>query len=144
MKQELVNGHILPLQLVIAIAAGRWGPSCCKADLSALPIEDKDDLVLLNVPEMIRNTHELKVALARGDGTLFALTEDGSPVPGFLDVNQSVVIAVTHGEEALALDYSVGKEPRVVATHYEPGNLKWVEVAQSFDDLLNILKLSAV
>ena len=144
MKKELVNGHILPPRLVHMITAGRWGPSCRAADLSTLPIEDKDDLVLLEVPEMIRNTHELRVALARGDGTLFALREDGPSVPGFLDVNQAVVIAATYGQEALALDYSVGEQPRVVATHYEPEGVSWVEVASSFDDLLSTLKLSAI
>jgi hypothetical protein len=144
MKKELVNEHVLPPRLAHMIAEGRWGPSCRTADLSTLPIEDKDDLVLLQVSEMVRNTYELRAALARGDGELFALIEDGPPVPGFLDINKAVVIAVTHGEEVLALDYSVGEEPRVVATHYEPGNVKWVEVAQSFDELLNILKLSAI
>jgi hypothetical protein len=143
MKTDSVNGHVLPHQLVRLTAAGQWGPSCPAADLSRLPIEDKDDLVFLDVREMIRNTHELRAALARGEGALLALIEGGTPVPGYLDVNQAVVIAATYGQEALALDYSVGESPRIVATCYRPDGTRWIEVARSFDDLLDLLKLSA-
>jgi hypothetical protein len=142
MKRTLVNGHALPLKLVRMTDTGQWGPSNRKADLSALPIEDKDDLILLSVPEMIRNTDELRAALARGDDRLFALIEDGEPVPGFLNVNQAVVIAATYGQEALVLDYSQGDVSRVVATRYESSGVQWVEVARSFDDLADLLKLS--
>jgi hypothetical protein len=143
MKTTTVNGHVLPSLLVRMTDAGQWGPSNRKANLGAIPIEDKEDLTLLSVPEMIRNTEELRSALARGDGTLFALSEEGKPVPGFLDVNRAVVIAVTYGQEALALDYSQGETPRVVATHYGPEGVRWVQVAATFDDLVDLLKLSS-
>jgi hypothetical protein len=144
MKTELVNGHVLPAQLIRMIATDHWEPLNRTADLSTLPIENKDDLVFLDVPEMIRNTQELRAALARGDGALFALVEEGPPAPGFLDVNQAVVIAVTSGQEALVLDYSGGEPPRAVATLYGPKAIRWVEVAQSFDNLLDILKVSVI
>jgi hypothetical protein len=123
------------------IDTGEWGPLNRKVDFSPLPIEDKDDLILLGVSDMTRNTEELRTALARGDGRLFALLDDGEPVSGFLDVNQAVVIAATYGQEVLALDYSRGDVPRVVSTRYESGVVRWVEVAPSFDDLAKLLKL---
>ena len=120
----------------------QWGVLNRNADFSLLPIEDKVDLFLLGVSEMIRNTEELRAAIARGEAELFALRDNGVEIPGSLDVNQVVVIAATYGQEVLVLDYSKGKTPRVVATHYEMSRLHWVEVASSFDDLVNILRLS--
>jgi hypothetical protein len=132
-----VNGHIIPPELVHMTETGRWGPRCRPGDLTGLPIKDGDDLALLDVAEMIRNTDALRAALARGEGRFLGLTHGKTPAPGLLDVDAAVMIAATRGQEALVLDYSKGEFPRVVAT----AGRVWVEVAQSFEDLLVILKM---
>jgi hypothetical protein len=143
MKTEIVNGHYLPSLLIRMMASGQWGPSNREVDFSSLPIQDKHDLALLDISEMIRNTEELRAQLDGGEGQLFGLINGGEPLPGLLDVNHAVVIAATYGQEALALDYSLSEEPRVVATHDEPARVRWVEVARNFEELVSILKLSA-
>jgi hypothetical protein len=144
MKDITVNGHSLPLSLIRMIDMESWCSSNHLADISNIPIEDKDDLTFLDTPEMVQNTQELQAAVDRGDGALFALTDskkDETPINGFLDVAQAVIIAVTYGQEALALDYSVGDQPRIVATQYMSEGVIWIQVASNFNELLKILKL---
>ena len=90
---------------------------------------------------MRHNTEELQAAWQRGEGKLFGLTEARSE-SGLLDITQAVVIGATFGQEVLALDFSVGADPRVVATQYQSGSVNWIEVAPNFAQLLKQLKLS--
>jgi hypothetical protein len=146
----VVAGHVLPERLAEMLATGRWGRAGRQApglDLRALPIEDQDDLVFLGLPEIIANTRELKAAYERGEGMLLGLVRnDPAPLPDRLDVDRAVLIAVTYGQEALALDYSRPGPPRVVATasssHSPPGVGAWVEVAPTFEELLALVGLS--
>lgn len=142
MKPTIVNGHVLPGALVQAIASGRWGTAAQTADLSMLPIADTDDLAFLDVAAMEQNTRELYTACDRGDAALFALTQGDAQVSGWLNVTHAVVIAVTHGQEVLALDYAVGTEPRVVATQDTSEGVRWVEVAPTCAQFLQLLNLS--
>lgn len=135
----VVNGLVLPESLAARAASGRWGPST-RPDSTGLPIVDRDDLVLLSPDGMARNTRQLRAAMADGYGDLLGLAAAaGRAEPGFLDVERAVLIAVTHGQEALALDYSTPGPPRVVATNPGPGGPKWVEVAADVDELLATL-----
>jgi hypothetical protein len=54
-----------------------------------------------------------------------------------------VVVAATYGQEGLALDYSRPGEPRVVATSAATGDRRWVQVAATFRDLLDLLGIPA-
>lgn len=141
MTPVVVNGHLLPETLAEMLAAGHWGPSSRPTDLSALPIEDKEDLTLLDLPQIVANTRSLQAAFDRGEGRVLRLVR-GNAVPGHLDVDQAVMIAVTYGQEALVLDYSSSGPPRVLATADEGSGGGWVEVAANFDDLLGVIGLS--
>jgi hypothetical protein len=131
-----VNGHLLPAELDRLVAAGQWGPGH-GGDFSRLPIDDQDDLALLDVAGMIRNTESLREILERGEGNMFALTAGSEAVPGRLAVDQAVMIAATRGQEALVLDYAGRDQPRVLAT----ARAGWVEVAATFDELLAVIHL---
>jgi hypothetical protein len=136
-----VNGLELPPELDRAIAAGRWKLPTCSRDVEKLGIKDVSDLALLSVAAMGAETDELKSMLENGEGDFFSLVagRKAGPKGRQLDVTKAVVIAATRAQEALCLDYSTGPTPRVVATHYEPGGVTWVEVARSVNELLRIL-----
>jgi hypothetical protein len=74
---------------------------------------------------MIRNTEELRASIARGDGALFALMDGCVSVPGFLDVNQAVVIAATYGQEALAIVSHI--TPYIISHYNVLCNKKWLK-----------------
>ena len=131
-----VHGHILPPRLVELIEAGSWR-SRAACDFSALPIEDREDLLLLDLAGMERNTQSLKAAFAGRQGGILGLTDSSAPAAGLLAVDLAVLIAVTYGQEGLALDYSVGERPRVVAT----SGSTWVEVAPSIEVLVELIRL---
>jgi hypothetical protein len=144
MNTSYVNGLKLPDQLVTMLASGRWNPPEDREVLAKLGIEDSADLAFLGLAAMEENTNALK-QLSDKQGELFGLVSGcgKSIVEGQLDITKAVMIAATRGQEALCLDYSTAGTPRIVASRYEPEGVKWVEVARSFDDLLEILKLSA-
>jgi hypothetical protein len=127
-----VNGHELPRALAELAQAGQWQ----RLTLNAPPVEIEEPLVPRTGSEMGRNTQVLADALAAGDGALFGLAEAGGGSPGLLDITQAVVIAATFGEEFLALDYSAGDPPRVVATADQAEGVRWVEVAPRFERLI--------
>jgi hypothetical protein len=106
------------------------------------PIEGR--LIALDVAGMIGETQALVDALTRGAGAVFGLADDGAPSPGLLDITQAVVIAVNYGEEFLALDYSVGDVPRVVATADRAEGVRWIEVAARVEDLLDAAARASV
>ena len=123
-----INGHQLPTCLERLALNGVWGPP----HRSPLPLFE-GELQLLDVAGMERNTQVLRDALASGSGVIFGLSSQ--PGDGLLDPGRVVVIAATIDEEALALDYSSGSPPRVVATGYGSSGVRWVEIAPSFEEL---------
>jgi hypothetical protein len=133
-----VHGHALPERLAALVASGRWHAASARR-LDALPIDDWDDLQFLDEARMIRETQALRDALAGGRGELFALHGGGGePPPGTLAIEHAVVIAATHGEDGVALDYAGRTTPRVVAST-DDGT--WIEVAPDFDALLALIEL---
>jgi hypothetical protein len=134
----VVNGHELPTRLQHLTATGTWGTSTRRVDADQLELAFDDELILLTPDEMAQNTQVLNDALAHGTGNAFGLGER----TGLLDPSAAVVIAATMGEQALALDYTAGQTPRVLATSDQPEGVRWVEVAASFDELAERLELS--
>lgn len=132
-----VNGLSLPSDLSALVVTGGWGVGVRPGNLGALPVVDGDDLALLCLPEMVANTNALRAALERGDGALFHVTSEHPPPEGWLNVDRAVMIAATHGQEALVLEYAGHEEPRVLATSAEG----WIEVAATFTELLALIKL---
>jgi hypothetical protein len=140
MKSLVVNGHLLPAKLGEMLTSGDWGPSHREFDSRTLPISDKADLALLDFAEMTSNTNFFVEEVRKGDGYLYALGS-GSDVDDYLDINTVIVIAATYGQEVLVLDYSIPGSPRVMSTNYPGNRPKWVEVARTFDQLVEILNL---
>ena len=138
----VVNGLRVPAHLDELIAWKRWAPTSRPSGASALPLSDPEDLALLDVAQMEANTAELASMVANGTGAVLGLTGDEQPQTGWLAVDSAVVIAATYGEEGLALDYSRPGEPRVVATHVTDEGVRWVEVAETFADLVVLLGLA--
>jgi hypothetical protein len=142
MNSSYVNGLELPSELVALLSAGRWKIPNNVMAMEDLGIEDVSDLEFLSLPTMTENTNTLRQMVASGQGELFGLVSGRDITEaGVLDVTKAVMIAATRGQEALCLDYSAVGGPRVVVTHYGPGHVTWVEVARTFSDLLDIIKL---
>jgi hypothetical protein len=106
MSRIVVNRHVLPNLLAAMIEDGTWPPSASAAEAFSPAIGDTADLLFLDVTAMVLNTEGLEAAIARGDGPLHGLTSGGPHKAGLLEVESAVVIAATHGEELVALDYS--------------------------------------
>jgi hypothetical protein len=140
---EYVNGYALPRPLATLVSAGWWSPRNHRLRLNVPPVEIEERLIALDVPGMIGETQALVDAFTRGAGAVFGLADDGAP-PGLLDITQAVVIAVNYGEEFLALDYSVGDVPRVVATADRAEGVRWIEVAARVEDLLDAAARASV
>jgi hypothetical protein len=134
-----VLGHLLPGELSDLLASGRWGPGQAPGDLRALPLDDPGDLALLDLAQMEANTADLAALVDQGAGDVLGLTREHRPPAGWLAVDRAVVVAATYGQEGLALDYSRPGEPRVVATSAATGDRRWVQVAATFGDLLDLL-----
>jgi hypothetical protein len=130
-----INGHPLPPSLTRLASKGVWGPP----HRQSLP-PFGDQFQLLSVPDMDRNTQSLREMAASGRGFVFGLSSRQDD--GLLDPEQIVVIAATIDEDALVLDYSNGSPPRVLGTTDQPGGVRWVEVASSFDELASDLGLA--
>jgi hypothetical protein len=138
----VVNGHELPSRLQHLTATGTWGTSKRRVDADQLGLAFDDELILLTPDEMAENTQVLNDALAQGTGNAFGLGPLSPATTGLLDPSAAVVIAATMGQQALALDYTAGQTPRVLATSDQSDGVKWVEVAASFDELAKRLQLS--
>jgi hypothetical protein len=135
-----INGHILPASLEALLASQRWSAGHARR-LDVLPVEGAEDLRFLDEAGMRRETEALRDILAHGDGALFALhlgDQDQTPPPGSLAVNHAIVIAASHGEDGLALDYTGRTTPRVVASSADG---TWIEVASDFDAFLVLIQL---
>jgi hypothetical protein len=137
-----INGHVLPPSLVALLASRRWSAGHARR-LDILPVEGAEDLRFLDEAGMRRETEALRDILDHGDAALFALhigDLDQTPPPGSLAVNHAVVIAATHGEDGLALDYTGRTKPRVVASSADG---TWIEVASDFDAFLALIQLDS-
>jgi hypothetical protein len=130
-----VRGHVLPTALVELLATRRWGPGVAPARLRALT--GSADLDLLDLAGMHTNTDALVAAFERGGADALGLTR-GTAAPGRLDVDQAVLVAASLEQDALALDYAGVARPRVVATTDGPDGVRWVEVAPTFEALLDV------
>jgi hypothetical protein len=138
----VVNGHTLPSRLQQLAATGEWGTAMRRVGADELGLAFDDELVLLTPDEMAENTQVLNDALDTGTGDAFGLSPHPPATSGLLDPSAAVVIAATTGQQALALDYTTGQTPRVLATSDHADGVKWVEVAVSFDELATRLERS--
>jgi hypothetical protein len=143
MSQIVVNGLSLPKLLTEMLTSGAWKAPSDKRVLSVLGISDTDDLKFFTVAEMEENSNDLRRLLTDGYGEVLGLYLGAAHVGpnGFLDVTRAVVIAATRGQEALCLDYSEGGEPRVVVTFDESPGIFWRVVADTFEQLVELLGL---
>lgn len=134
----LIHGHALPARLAALLARDRWHARHARR-LEALPIADRDLLQFLDEARMTGETQALRDALTAGDGAIFRLHAGDDPPPaGALAIDHAIVIAATHGEDGLALDYAGRATPRVVASSSDG---TWVEVASDFDAFLALIEL---
>lgn len=138
----VVNGHMLPSRLQHLTSTGEWGTAKRRVDANQLGLAFDDELILLTPDEMAENTQVLNDALATGSGDAFGLSPLSPAISGLLDPSTAVVIAATAGQQVLALDYTAGPTPRVLATSDHSDGIKWVEVAVSFDELATRLERS--
>jgi hypothetical protein len=138
----VVNGHTLPSRLQHLAATGEWGTAKRRVDADQLGVAFGDELILLTPDEMAENTQVLIDALVTGTGDAFGLSPLPPAMSGLLNPSAAVVIAATAGQQALALDYTAGQTPHVLATSDHPDGVKWVEVAVNFDELATRLERS--
>jgi SMI1-KNR4 cell-wall len=137
-----VNGLTLPDLLIEILESGRWKAPEDKILLANFGIEDVGDLEFLTLEEMESNTAQSKMLIEKGYGDMMGLTSKNEMAPdGYLNVSQSVVIAATHGDEALCLDYSNSENPKVVASCVLNNKMRWKTVAESFEKFVELLSL---
>lgn len=141
----VVNGLVLPRLLARLLDSGGWTPPADRRVLSALGVQDTDDLRFFTVFEMEENSRSLRRLLADGYGDVLGIFsgDDQRGSDGYLDVSRAVVIAGTRGQEALCLDYAVAGEPRVVVTYDDHPGVSWRAAADSIEQLAERLGLSA-
>lgn len=140
MNEIEINGNSLPDLLTTAIEDGTWPPPIDSAKAISPPVEDTKYFSFLSVTRMIQETESLRNLLERGYDSIYGLTNGEEYKTGLLNVDCAVVIAVSHSEDIVVLDYSVNTSPRVVAIQDGDAGLKWVEVAENFDAFLKKLK----
>jgi hypothetical protein len=146
----IVNGLNLPATLVQLLREGRWKrPPAVERLATMTGVQRPEDFTFLDLDGMIRETAGGLDIVRRGQGTIYGLvsTSDAEASrrhPDFLDVQQSVVLAVNWDEEVICLDYRPnGNEPRVVVSVWSGSQSppQWKLVAATFDEFARQLGL---
>jgi hypothetical protein len=135
----IVNNKELPL-IVQQQASNKWfGLNYSKLELlTKVPIFE--DFDFLSIDSMIINTKEFESEFKRGDGDLFGLSSiikgcDSFRIDGFICYELAVIIAATHGDDAICLYYEEDKpEPVVIVSDWSVNKCRWKLLASNFEE----------
>jgi hypothetical protein len=131
--ETTINRLPVPPALLALLETGRWRRPADLEPLQALTgLDDAADLEFCDLASMRRNTAELVAELDRTP-ELFGLASPGAgdhPASGHLDPHRAIVIAVTHGDGIVVLDYSTQASiPSVAVTDWSSGRARWRTIA---------------
>jgi hypothetical protein len=144
-----VNGLELPGALVELVDAGRWRRPGTVDELRRLTgLVDAHDLEFLGIESMELNTRALVATVEVPDDArrfrLASSRHDRRPVtdPSVLDVDLAVLIAATHGDAMLCLDYRAHPDhPTVVVSDWPGAEARWRVLSPNIETLAKQLSL---
>jgi len=146
-----VNNLALPTYLVELIKSGRWKKPENINRLSEMTgVQRPEDFSFLSVDGMERETNGGYFTVEQGIGNIYGIyssrdTKESLHRADFLDVVNSIIIAVNWDEEVICLDYRENpNEPSVVLSIYpttSEGSVIWKVLAKNFRGFAEKLSL---
>jgi hypothetical protein len=103
-----------------------------------------EGLQFLSIDSMVINTKELELDFKSGGCDLFGLSSitkgyDSFRKDGFICYELAVIIAATHGDDAICLYYE-GGDPVVIVSDWSINKCRWKLLASSFEEFWEKIK----